>query len=53
MHWEDLPKGKQHNADAIREMEKEENRRIGKFMRRIMWIVIPLVLILAVWLLIR
>ena len=47
MHWEVLPKVI-HNPDAVREYERQESRRIGRHIRRILLIAVPIVLILAI-----
>jgi hypothetical protein len=51
MHWEKLPKA-EHNEDAIREYEREENQQIAKLLKRAAWIVIPLMLAI-IWFLNR
>ena len=52
MHWEVLPKVT-HNPDAVREYERQESRRIGRTIRRLLLIVVPSALILVVWFFLR
>lgn len=52
MHWNFLPKVI-HNADEVREYERQESKRINRFVKRFVLIVLPVILILAVWLLLR
>ena len=47
MHFDFLPKVT-HNEEAIRELERAENRRIRRWLRRLI-IALPLIL-LIVWL---
>ncbi|HUH97178.1 MAG TPA: hypothetical protein VLZ89_07465 [Anaerolineales bacterium] len=50
MHWFHIPK-KIHNENAIREYEREESRKLGRWIK---WLVLPVLLILlAIWLLWR
>ena len=51
MHWENLPKVT-HNEDAVREYEQMESRRIGKFLKKLAFLVLPVILLL-IWLLQR
>ena len=46
MHWENLPKVT-HNEDAVREYEREENRRFAKLLKRAAWITLPVALLIA------
>ncbi len=50
MHFDFLPKVT-HNEDAIRELEREENQRIKRWLKRLA-LLIPAILLLA-WLLLR
>ncbi len=47
MHFDFLPKVT-HNEDAIRELERQESRRIARWLKRIL-IPLPIVLLL-IWL---
>ena len=47
MHWENLPKVT-HNEDAIREYERLESKRIGKWLKGLFLILLPLIL-LSFW----
>jgi len=49
MHWENLPKVT-HNEDAIREYEREESKKIAKWLKRLALFVFPVVL-LILWVL--
>jgi hypothetical protein len=48
MHWYDLPKVT-HNEDAIREYDRAESQRLGRWIKRLLFAAIPLVL-LILWL---
>ncbi len=50
MHFDFLPKVT-HNEDAIREYEREENRRIKRWLKRLT-LLAPIILLLA-WLFLR
>ena len=51
MHWENLPKVT-HNEDAMREYERAESKRIGKWLKMPALFILPLVL-LILWILSR
>ena len=51
MHWENLPKVT-HNEDAIREYERAESEKIGKFLKRFSLLALP-VSLLILWVLQR
>ena len=52
MHWYHLPKVI-HNADAIREYENQESKQMSRYVKRLVLILIPVILILFVWFLLR
>ena len=48
MHWYHIHK-KTYNEDAIREYERAESRKIGKWIKRLLLVAIPVTL-LIIWL---
>ncbi|HUI89298.1 MAG TPA: hypothetical protein VLX61_11315 [Anaerolineales bacterium] len=52
MHWEKLPKVT-HNEDEIREYERQESRRINHHLRGLIYIALPLLVLLIVWIFLR
>jgi len=51
MHFDFLPKVT-HNEDVIREYERVENKRIGRWIKRVVVIALPVIL-LIVWIIHR
>ncbi len=47
MHWEKLPKVIR-NEDEIREYERRESARINRLLKRVLMVVLPILLIVAV-----
>ena len=45
MHWYHIHKTI-HNEDAIREYEREESRRLGRWIKRLLFAAIPLILLI-------
>lgn len=52
MHWYHLPKVIR-NADAIREYEHGESKRIGRYVKRFVFIALLMILLFVVWFFLR
>ena len=52
MHWEKLPRVI-HNADEIREYERQESQRFNRYIRRLIYIALPLMILLMAWIFLR